>query len=203
MAAQIIQAVKMMRTSDQTRIAIATVGIMLGMSSSRANAQVTVQQPVVQTFGVDTVVSIPDRGAILLGSVSGAGDARNSYGFGPGGSSIGNYRNHSSSWATAYIHDFEAMEAELLAGYKPLPTRQFRWSNEQAERAYHTLVNQSSTPPSPVVVHTVPRPGSGVIGAGVRRFGIDSPISIKSVPAPGVRVTGIQLLRDTAGDSAQ
>jgi hypothetical protein len=90
--------------------------------STTVSAQsITVQQPVVQTFSVDTVVTVPDRGSALLGSMSGAGDFRSRSGFSPFGSSVGGYRNHSSANATVYIHDFAAMDEALLA--QPVATR--------------------------------------------------------------------------------
>ena len=76
---------------------------------------VVVQQPVVQQFGVNTAVSVPDRGSMFLGGVSSAADSRTSYGFGPWrGSSLGTGRSASSVETHVWIHDFETMDQMLL-----------------------------------------------------------------------------------------
>ncbi|MCA9079461.1 MAG: hypothetical protein KDA58_02835 [Planctomycetaceae bacterium] len=74
-----------------------------------------VQQPVVQQFGVDTAVSVPDRGSAFLGGVSSAQDARTQFGWGLHGSAIGTARSHSGTDVRVWIHDFEAMDRALLA----------------------------------------------------------------------------------------
>ncbi len=77
---------------------------------------VIVQQPVVQQFGVNTAVSVPDRGSMVLGGVSSAVDSRTSFGFGPWrGSAIGTARSGSSVEARVWIHDFETMDQLLLS----------------------------------------------------------------------------------------
>jgi hypothetical protein len=93
---------------------VVAVGLFAAGVTTASAQSITVQQPVVQTFSVDTVVTVPDRGSTLLGSMSSAGDSRSQYGFNPFGSSIGGYRNHSSAHATVYIHDFAAMDEALL-----------------------------------------------------------------------------------------
>lgn len=76
---------------------------------------VTLRLPVVDTFQVNTVVSVPDQGSALLGSVGRAADGSSQYGFSPRGSSVGLERSYRSASASVYIHDFAAMDAELLA----------------------------------------------------------------------------------------
>ena len=49
--------------------------------SQECFGQLSVQQPVIQSTGGNFAVSVPDRGGILLGSISRAGVSRKSYGF--------------------------------------------------------------------------------------------------------------------------
>lgn len=77
--------------------------------------RLTVQQPVVSRFGVQTTVSVPDRGSVLLGSVSRAGVSRYSTGPFRSGSSVGRFTQHSRASVSVYIHDFEELERQLLA----------------------------------------------------------------------------------------
>lgn len=80
---------------------------------------VAIQQPVVRQFGVNTSVSVPDRGGAMLGGVDRAASARSSYGPAWRGSSLGVERSSSSMSAHVFIHDLRAMDEALLreAGY--------------------------------------------------------------------------------------
>lgn len=80
-----------------------------------ACAQLTVQQPVIGTFGGNFSVMVPDRGSALLGGVSSAGDSRSSYGL-PflRGSSRGQFRNNRSMWAHSRIIDLQEMDRMVL-----------------------------------------------------------------------------------------
>jgi hypothetical protein len=80
-----------------------------------AFAQITVQQPVIGTFGGNFSVLVPDGGATLLGSVGSAGESRSSYGL-PflRGSSIGRFTNHRSMWAHSRIIDLNEMDRMVL-----------------------------------------------------------------------------------------
>jgi len=95
----------------------AVVSCGLGSCCVTAYGQaVTVQQPVVGVFSVDTVVSVPDRGRMTLGGVSSAGSQWSSYGFGPfRQSSFGQFTNASAADVGVYIFDFEAMDQALLS----------------------------------------------------------------------------------------
>jgi hypothetical protein len=77
--------------------------------------QLSVQQPVIQSTGGNFAVSVPDRGGILLGSISRAGLSRKSYGF-PflRGSSVGRFSQHSSLSAHVWIHDLREMDRMIL-----------------------------------------------------------------------------------------
>jgi hypothetical protein len=87
----------------------------LAIGSNVAEAQqITVQQPVVEQFGVGTTVSVPDRGSALLGGVGSAASGRITTGPFRSGSSVGLSRQASSARVHVFIHDFEAMDAALL-----------------------------------------------------------------------------------------
>tara|TARA_R110002072_G_scaffold238769_3_gene396442 strand:- start:74451 stop:75170 length:720 start_codon:yes stop_codon:yes gene_type:complete len=77
--------------------------------------QLSVQQPVIQSTGGNFVVSVPDRGGILLGSISRVGETRKSYGL-PflRGSSVGRFSQHSSLSAHVWIHDLREMDRVIL-----------------------------------------------------------------------------------------
>ena len=93
----------------------ALVGCVFAVLACRAQAQrLTVQQPVVEQFGVGTTISVPDRGQVFLGSVSRAGSTRTDYGLLPSGSSLGLFRSHVGMSSSAWIHDFEVMDRYLL-----------------------------------------------------------------------------------------
>lgn len=68
---------------------------------------VTVQQPTFESFSVGTTVSVPDRGTIGLGGVGRAAGSRSRFGYARGASA-------SSTSASVFIHDFEAMDAAVL-----------------------------------------------------------------------------------------
>jgi hypothetical protein len=116
---------------------------------------ITVQQPVVQQFGVQTVVSVPDRGAALLGSVSSAAEFRRRDGFGPLSTSIGRQIAHSSLSVHVMIHDFAAMDAALLSAADAIENRSRRPAHEaplsgMAVRAREQLLRQHRhIPPTP------------------------------------------------------
>lgn len=83
--------------------------------ASDAFGQLTVQQPVMQSIGGQFAVSIPDRGGIILGSVSRAGESRASYGFPfTRGSSVGRFTQRSSLSSHVWIHDLREMDRLIL-----------------------------------------------------------------------------------------
>lgn len=93
-----------------------------------SNAQISVQQPVVESIGVATTVTVPDGGAVHLGSLGIARDARVFFGPGnglfPQGSTLSQERSRSSLSLHATIQDLSEMDRALLdkpAGAPPLP----------------------------------------------------------------------------------
>jgi hypothetical protein len=128
-------------------IAIAVLILLSDLPQESCAQAVTVQQPAVQVFGVNTTVVVPDQGSALLGSVSSAGDTRSTNGFSPFGSSIGSFRNHSSQTATVYIHDFEAMDEALLNAGRGQIAPPSRPLDPLAQRAYLSLARQEQSLP--------------------------------------------------------
>jgi hypothetical protein len=105
--------------SATTSIALAAL-----FFTSSAHAQV-VQLPTFRFFGLSTTVSVPDRGSAYLGGVSRSAMSRSERGV-PilsrvpvagrafGNRAIASHTETSGASVSAYIHDFEAMEDELL-----------------------------------------------------------------------------------------
>ncbi len=113
-------------------IARNTIFLLVTVCCSTSYGQV-VQLPTFQQFSIGTAVVIPDRGAAYLGGVNRARYGSVTHGvplFGslPGAGRLGRNRAiHSElsgahAFATATIHDFEAMDRALLAG-KPKAVR--------------------------------------------------------------------------------
>jgi hypothetical protein len=78
----------------------------------------TVQLPTFSFFGVDTTVSVPDGGSTYLGGVNRSSSGSNEFGAAPFGPfanrSYGSQTSASSMRVSAYIHDFQAMDEQLL-----------------------------------------------------------------------------------------
>lgn len=95
--------------------AFAAVMLCIGLCDTSAWSQnLTIQQPVVERFSVDTTVSVPDRGGIYLGGVNRSGSSRKSFGFSRPGTSTGTFSQGSSTSVHVYIHDFEEMDRAAL-----------------------------------------------------------------------------------------
>lgn len=97
------------------RILISCLAILASTGDCLAQ-RFTVQQPVISQFGASTTVSVPDRGAAFLGGVSRQGFSRYSTGPFHPGSSIGRFTESRGASVSVYVHDFEELERQLLAG---------------------------------------------------------------------------------------
>lgn len=98
--------------------------------------QLTVQQPVIQSTGGQFAVSVPDRGGIHLGSISRAGESRNSCGFPfTRGSSVGRFTTHSSMSAHVWIHDLREMDRMILDMAESAPGDRRRSTSSAGRRA--------------------------------------------------------------------
>lgn len=104
--------------------------------SSESFGQLTVQQPVIQSTGGNFAVSVPDRGGILLGSISRAGESRKSYGLPfTRGSSVGRFSQHSSLSSHVWIHDLREMDQMILDMAETDPRGQKATTSAAARRA--------------------------------------------------------------------
>ncbi|MDO4550134.1 MAG: hypothetical protein Q4C96_02645 [Planctomycetia bacterium] len=94
---------------------LAVTGMMFWVLEVRAQS---VQLPTFSRTGVSTTVSVPDRGRVYMGGVN-----RSAYGSSQGGTPFLPFQNRSSGRSNSvngistsvYVHDFEAMEADLLS----------------------------------------------------------------------------------------
>lgn len=92
-----------------------TVAAISFWSGPALGQSIVVQQPVVQRFGVNTAVSVPDQGSVFLGGVSSAqtfgGSQR------PALPSSRQFRSvtHSGASVNVTIHDFAEMDRAILS----------------------------------------------------------------------------------------
>ena len=87
------------------------------MTASAAPAQV-VQLPTYQFFSTDSSVMVPDHGTASLGGVTRSSTGSNQFGppFLPSNRSFGSQTGAAGARVSVMIHDFEAMDAALMAG---------------------------------------------------------------------------------------
>ncbi len=95
------------------------VGLAIAWAAEAVLAQTTtVQLPTYRSFSVSTAVSVPDRGSAYLGGVNRAQSGMNEFGspLSPFRSrAFGSQRSASGVSVSAYIHDFDELEKELLS----------------------------------------------------------------------------------------
>lgn len=99
------------------RISWFSVGLIACLVSPAAGQlPATVQLPSFSYFGVDTSVSVPDRGSISLDGVGRSSMGSTAFGpvLGPRSRSFGRQMSASSTTVHATIHDFDAMDRQLL-----------------------------------------------------------------------------------------
>lgn len=95
------------------RVFLSAILVVLG-STSVLPAQVTVQQPAVESIGVSTSVSVPDRGRIFMGGVNSATSSRQSNGPLRTGTSREYSLSASSITVGVTIIDIHAMDEAIL-----------------------------------------------------------------------------------------
>lgn len=118
-----------------TPIVAATVGLTFGFASE-SFGQLSVQQPVLQSTGGNFAVSVPDRGGVLLGSISRAGESRKSYGLPfTRGSSVGRFSQHTSMSSHVWIHDLREMDQMILEMAEKAPQGRQASTSSAARRA--------------------------------------------------------------------
>jgi len=173
-------------------VGAAGAGLMFAFGGSAlAQQQATaVQLPTYSFFGLNTTVSVPDRGAAYLGGIKRAASGRNEFGvpmlgklpfFGRpfANRSIGMERSASHMHVTATIHDFEAMEEALLG---------------QPVSGYASAGPRGLTTPAAALGHMVlprdPRQGQS--------WRLQVPEPVLGSNAPGTGLAGVQA-RPTPG----
>lgn len=100
-----------------SRISWLSAGMLAGLvSPAVAQLPATVQLPSFSYFGVDTSVSVPDRGSMSVGGVGRSSMGSTAFGpvLGPRSRSFGRQMSASSTTVHATIHDFDAMDRQLL-----------------------------------------------------------------------------------------
>lgn len=153
-------------------VRVLAIGLAVCLSARVVAAQVVIQQPVVRVQGVNTAVSVPDRGNALLGSVSRGAEAGNFYGPLPYGTSTGRSYERASQRVSVTIHDFEEMD-QLLLNAAAARRAGFEWSHIPARdawtRSYDGTVgdeiaisNSSSTSSPDVAGESPPSPAPDV-----------------------------------------
>jgi hypothetical protein len=108
--------------------------VALAWLASPLGAQITVQQPVVQSFGASTTVSVPDRGRAHIASVNSGAWSRSITGPLPSGYATGRELQGRSMSASVFIHDLREMDDALLATARSAPPADDVWSQRLAER---------------------------------------------------------------------
>ena len=124
-------------------VPVAALGLLGGIASPVPAQNITVQQPVTRSFGVGTVVSVPDSGRAFLGRVARAGETRNRYGPFPSGTSTGLFREHAGMSVRVQIHDLREMDERLLReGINAAGIPRGRRLSGRAEQAYRELLGR-------------------------------------------------------------
>ena len=113
-----------MQRIQSSSLATVSIAVMAFFAVASANAQV-VQLPTFRFFSLSTTVSVPDRGSAYLGGVSRSAMSRSEQGV-PiaghvpfagrafGNRAIAGRTEMGGASVSAYIHDFESMDEEVL-----------------------------------------------------------------------------------------
>lgn len=110
------------------------------------------QSPVFTQFSVNTTVSVPDRGGVMMGGVGRAADGRKSFGFGPTpyGSSLGREISNHSISSHVYITDFSELDPFLreknraaIRNSRIDVAQEKRDRESRAARAYQKLADKA------------------------------------------------------------
>ncbi len=127
-------------------IAFGCASILLAQFSSRASAQkLTVQEPSLETFGVGTTVSVPDRGRMSLGGVGRGAASRSMSGPFRRGTSMGLSSQGSGLSVGVRVQDLAELDkATLDAAAKARKARDDVRLPAGAEHAFNTLRSRQS-----------------------------------------------------------
>ena len=122
-------------------LAVAAVAV---FPASAAAQSLLLQAPVFSQFSVQTSVSVPDRGGVLLGGVGRAANGTKSFGFTPNGSSRGHSVSNTSASSHVYIIDFNELDPFLRDRNRSQrvridPVKEKRERESRAAKAYEKL----------------------------------------------------------------
>jgi len=121
-------------------IALGCVSTLLAAAPAVRAQQFAVQEPSLETFGVGTTVSVPDRGRTSLGGVRRSAAARAMYGPVRTGHSLGLSDQGTGLSLQARVHDLAEMDrAALDAADSARKARDNVPLSPAAEHAYETL----------------------------------------------------------------
>lgn len=116
---------------------------LLLMANGVAQAQ-AVQLPTYSHFGTSTTVKVPDRGSMSMGGIKSSSSGESSKGV-PGlpfkNRSFGSSSGASNVSTSVYVHDFDAMEEELLGTSAPSSSSR---SSNPASREYAGSIGGSN-----------------------------------------------------------
>ena len=125
---------------NHTRLVVLSAAALWVVGSS-ADAQLSVQQPVVGVTSVNTTVSVSDSGGAYLGGVGQAAWGERLVGPFRPGFVAGSTHSHSGMSAHVWIHDPAEMDHRLLRGaYRPAPPL----ADPRAENAWQQLVRSAA-----------------------------------------------------------
>jgi len=106
---------------------------------------IAIQEPSLETFGVGTTVSAPDRGRVSLGGVSRGRSSRSTYGPFRSGTNMGLSSQATSVGVGVRVHDLAELDRQALnAADKVRRARDDVALSPAAERAYETLRARSA-----------------------------------------------------------
>ena len=123
----------------QLTIMFKCIAVVLAIGHSAFAQQIAVQEPSVETFGVGTTVSAPDRGWVSLGGVSRGQSSRSMFGPLRSGTNIGISRQTGGVSVGVRIHDLDELDRQVLnaAGKGRRPSD--RALSPAADQAFETL----------------------------------------------------------------
>ncbi|HEX3870994.1 MAG TPA: hypothetical protein VHV77_11185 [Pirellulales bacterium] len=106
------------------RVVLVLLSLVVLTSRAVGQAPTTVQLPSFEYFTVDTTVSVPDRGSVVIGGInsSGRGGYNSGTPFLPSQRAGGSTMGASQMSVHAMIHDMSAMDAAILAIATKSPT---------------------------------------------------------------------------------
>jgi hypothetical protein len=146
--------------------------LLLDLAASEVSAQrpgTTMQLPTYSFFSTSTTVSVPDRGGAHLGGVDRAADGRNEFAtpllpFRPfRNTAIGSERSATGAHVSVFIHDFEAMDKQLLRTGASTSRGLSRFTRDHASHGA-----RNGTVPFPNA-GTAPGPGTAVAASRATR----------------------------------